>query len=303
LRRPRFRSRRNRDVEVTHHTWPEEVLEPGANRGRRAFDLPLPGAIACAHAQRRPVEQHVGGASDSGAHRCAPGEAHLVVRQWCLADNRREGGGNDRLNRDHACDPTIIAMTSRPLDRIILASASPRRAELLRAAGIDFDVRPADIDEAMRPGEAPGDYVSRLAEAKARAVHERDGNQTVLAADTAVVVDGQILGKPMDEADAKRMLRMIGGRTHEVLTAVSIFHPGEIVDTRMDATTVEFAELSDPDIEWYVSSGEPMDKAGAYAVQGLASRFVTRVEGSYSNVVGLPIALVYRMLTNELLTF
>ena len=194
-------------------------------------------------------------------------------------------------------------MTSRPLDRIILASASPRRAELLRAAGIDFDVRPADIDEAIRPGEAPGDYVSRLAEAKARAVHERDGNQTVLAADTAVVVDGRILGKPMDEADAKRMLRMIGGRTHEVLTAVSIFHPGEIVDTRMDTTTVEFAELSDADIEWYVSSGEPMDKAGAYAVQGLASRFVTRVEGSYSNVVGLPIALVYQMLTTKLLTF
>ena len=194
-------------------------------------------------------------------------------------------------------------MTSRPLDRIILASASPRRAELLRAAGIDFDVRPADIDEAIRPGEAPGDYVSRLAEAKARTVHERDGNQTVLAADTAVVVDGQILGKPMDEADAKRMLRMIGGRTHEVLTAVSLFHPGEIVDTRIDATTVEFAELSDAAIEWYVSSGEPMDKAGAYAVQGLASRFVTRVEGSYSNVVGLPIALVYQMLTNKLLTF
>jgi septum formation protein len=194
-------------------------------------------------------------------------------------------------------------MTSRPLDRIILASASPRRAELLRAAGIDFDVRPADIDEAIRPGEAAGDYVSRLAEAKARAVHERDGNQTVLAADTAVVVDGQILGKPMDEADAKRMLRMIGGRTHEVLTAVSIFYPGEIVDTRTDVTTVEFAELSDGDIEWYVSSGEPMDKAGAYAVQGLASRFVTRVEGSYSNVVGLPIALVYQMLTNKLLTF
>jgi len=194
-------------------------------------------------------------------------------------------------------------MTSRLLDRITLASASPRRAELLRAAGIDFDIRPADIDEAIRPGEAPGDYVSRLAEAKARAVHERDGNRTVLAADTAVVVDGQILGKPMDEADAGRMLRMLGGRTHEVLTAVSVFHPGQIVDTRVDTTKVEFAQLSESDIDWYVSSGEPMDKAGAYAVQGLASRFVTRVEGSYSNVVGLPIALVYQMLTTKLLTF
>jgi septum formation protein len=194
-------------------------------------------------------------------------------------------------------------MTSRRLDRIILASASPRRAELLRAAGIDFDVRPADIDEAILPGEAPLDYVTRVAETKARIVHERDGKQTVLAADTAVVVDGQILGKPIDESDAKRMLRLLGGRPHEVLTAVSVFHPGQIVDTRVDATTVEFAELAEAEIDWYVSSGEPMDKAGAYAVQGLASRFVTRIEGSYSNVVGLPIALVYQMLTTKLLTF
>ena len=194
-------------------------------------------------------------------------------------------------------------MTLRQIDRLILASASPRRAELLRAAGIDFDVRPADVDEAILPGEAPSDYVSRLAEAKARVVHERDNERTVLAADTAVVVEGEILGKPIDEADAKRMLRLIGGRTHEVLTAVSIFHPGQIVDTRVDVTTVEFALLSEADVSWYVSSGEPMDKAGAYAVQGLASRFVTRLEGSYSNVVGLPIALVYQMLTTKLLTF
>ena len=194
-------------------------------------------------------------------------------------------------------------MSVPQIDRIILASASPRRAELLRAAGIDFDIRPADIDEAILPGETPSEYVSRLAEAKARAVHERDGDRTVLAADTAVVVDGQILGKPFDEADARRMLRLLGGRTHEVLTAVSVFHPGQIVETRVDVTTVEFAELSEPDIAWYVSSGEPMDKAGAYAVQGLASRFVTRVEGSHSNVVGLPIALVYQMLTTKLLTF
>jgi septum formation protein len=195
-------------------------------------------------------------------------------------------------------------MTTPPrLDRIVLASASPRRAELLRAAGIDFDVQPVDIDEAILPGESPSEYVTRLAEAKARAVHTRDGRQTVLAADTAVVADGRILGKPIDESDAKRMLRLLGGRTHQVLTAVSIFHPGQIVDTRVETTLVEFAELSEEDIDWYVSSGEPMDKAGAYAVQGLASRFVTRLEGSYSNVVGLPVALVYQMLTTKLLTF
>ena len=190
-----------------------------------------------------------------------------------------------------------------PPGRIILASASPRRAELLRAAGIDFDVQPANVDETIVPGEAPNDYVSRLAEGKARLVYERDVRRTVLAADTVVVVDTHILGKPLDDADAARMLRMLSGRTHKVLTAVSVFHPGQIVDTRVDATTVEFAPLSDTDIDWYVSSGEPMDKAGAYAVQGLASRFVTRIEGSYSNVVGLPVALVYQMLTTRLLTF
>ena len=188
-------------------------------------------------------------------------------------------------------------------ERIVLASASPRRAELLRSAGIDFDVQPANVDETIAAGESPSEYVSRLAEAKARLVYERDVRRTVLAADTAVVVDAHILGKPLDDADASRMLRMLSGRSHEVLTAVSVFHPGQIVDTRVDATTVEFAPLADADIAWYVSSGEPMDKAGAYAVQGLASRFVTRIEGSYSNVVGLPVALVYQMLTTRLLTF
>jgi septum formation protein len=187
--------------------------------------------------------------------------------------------------------------------RIVLASASPRRAELLRAAGIDFDVQPADVDESIGGGELPIEYVSRLAEAKGRLVYEHDRARTVLAADTAVIVDAHILGKPADERDARRMLRLLSDRKHEVLTAVSIFHPGEIVDTRVEVTSVEFASLTDSDIDWYVSTGEPMDKAGAYAVQGLASRFVTRIEGSYSNVVGLPVALVYRMLTTKLLAF
>jgi len=187
--------------------------------------------------------------------------------------------------------------------RIVLASASPRRAELLRAAGIDFDVDPANVDESIGGGELPIEYVSRLAEAKGRVIYERDAARTVLAADTVVVVDGHILGKPPDGTDARRMLRLLSDRKHEVLTAVSIFHPGDIVDTRVEVTSVEFASLTDSDIDWYVSTGEPMDKAGAYAVQGLASRFVTRIEGSYSNVVGLPVALVYQMLTTRLLTF
>ena len=194
-------------------------------------------------------------------------------------------------------------MSPLPLGRIVLASASPRRAELLRAAGIDFEVAAANVDETLLPDETPREHVTRLAEAKARAVHARDGGRIVLGADTVVVVDTRILGKPVDEADAKRMLTLLSARTHEVLTAVSVFHPGEIVDTRVEATTVEFAPLSDADIEWYVGTGEPLDKAGTYAVQGLASRFIPRIEGSSSNVVGLPVALVYQMLTTKLLTF
>ena len=181
-------------------------------------------------------------------------------------------------------------------ERIVLASASPRRAELLRAAGIAFDVVPANVDESIIGGEIPGEYVTRLADAKARAVYSTVGDRTVLAADTAVVIDAHILGKPVDAADARRMLTLLSGRTHDVLTAVSVIRAHRSPVTRVDRTAVQFAPLTEDEIDWYVASGEPMDKAGAYAVQGLASRFVTRIDGSYSNVVGLPIALVCEML-------
>lgn len=179
--------------------------------------------------------------------------------------------------------------------RLLLASASPRRAELLRAAGFDFDIQPAHADESIHPGEVPEDYVCRVANAKARAVLPSAGERAVLAADTTVVVDHHILGKPDDNADAARMLRLLSGRRHEVITAVTIATAQKTL-TRVETTAVEFAMLSEDEIAWYVGSGEPADKAGAYAVQGLASRFVTRIEGSYSNVVGLPLALVYQML-------
>ena len=184
--------------------------------------------------------------------------------------------------------------------RLILASASPRRAELLRAAGIQFDVLPADIDESVLPGESAEHHVRRLAEAKACAVLPRAGGRPVLSADTVVVVAGEILGKPADEADARRMLLLLSGRLHEVMTGVCLRrHEGEEgrQTSEVAVTTVEFAPLNDAEIEWYVASGEPRDKAGAYAIQGLASRFVTRVDGSYSNVVGLPVAVVYHMCT------
>jgi septum formation protein len=150
------------------------------------------------------------------------------------------------------------------------------------------------VDETVLPGESPERYARRVAEAKAQAVLARSHGRPVLAADTVVIVDDQILGKPADVADARRMLEMLSGRVHEVLTAVTL---DEVTD--IETTAVEMAALSQEEIRWYVDSGEPRDKAGAYAIQGLASRFVTRVHGSYSNVVGLPMALVYRLLKNS----
>ncbi|HKX29575.1 MAG TPA: Maf family protein [Blastocatellia bacterium] len=176
---------------------------------------------------------------------------------------------------------------------MILASASPRRAELLRAAGIEFSIRAADIDETPLPGESPHDYVLRLSGAKARAV-ARSG-ELVLGADTIVVIDDRIAGKPVDADDARAMLRALSGIWHEVLTAVTLLRDDRVL-SEIASTRVKFAGLSEAEIEWYVSSGEPMDKAGAYGIQGYASRFVESVEGNYANVVGLPISTVYRML-------
>jgi len=179
----------------------------------------------------------------------------------------------------------------------VLGSASPRRAELLRAAGIEFDVRHAGVDETVHPGEVADAYVRRVAEAKARAVALHERERLVLAADTTVVIDGAMLGKPADDADAKRMLCLLSARTHEVLTAVAVCRAGMAGPlVEVERTEVEFAPLTEFEVDWYVATGEPRDKAGAYAIQGYASRFVTRVDGSYSNVVGLPIALVYQML-------
>jgi septum formation protein len=180
--------------------------------------------------------------------------------------------------------------------RLILASASPRRADLLREAGIDVEVQPAHINEDVAPDEQPEAYVRRIAEAKAHTISGRAPGRFVLAADTAVVVDGEILGKPSSPQDAARMLQMLSGRTHQVISGVSLIKDQmPAVETEVEVSSVEFAALSPGEISWYVASGESMDKAGGYGIQGLASRFVTRIDGSYSNVVGLPMAVVYRM--------
>jgi septum formation protein len=181
---------------------------------------------------------------------------------------------------------------------LILASRSPRRSELLAAAGISFEVLAADIDETPRAGETPEAYVERLAVEKARAVLAVRPDSTVLGADTTVVIDGLILGKPADEREATDMLRRLSGRVHEVLTGVALVSAGG-VRSAVERTRVWFDLMTDEDISWYVASGEPVDRAGAYAIQGLASRFIPRIEGSYSNVVGLPVALVSSILKQE----
>lgn len=182
--------------------------------------------------------------------------------------------------------------TARPL---VLASASPRRRELLAGIGLHPEVRPADIDESVGPGETAEGYVGRLAGEKAQAV-SRPG-ELVLAADTVVVLDGDLLGKPRDAADAASMLRRLAGRGHTVATGVAV-HDVDAgrLDVQVVATAVRFAPLTEAEVSWYVASGEPMDKAGSYAIQGLGALFVEAIEGSYSNVVGLPLATTYRML-------
>ena len=179
--------------------------------------------------------------------------------------------------------------------RLVLASASPRRAALLAGAGRAFDVVPANIDERRLGDETPRDYVLRLAAAKAAAVAGRYPGRIVIGADTTVVVAGTLLGKPRDADDAARMLRRLSGRAHEVLTGVAVRRDGRSV-AAVEATSVHFAPLDADRIAWYVGTGEPLDKAGAYGLQGAGGQFVTRVEGSRSNVVGLPLARLDRLL-------
>ena len=179
--------------------------------------------------------------------------------------------------------------------RVVLASESPRRAELLRAAGFEIDIVPPGVEERRLPGEEAEAYVRRLAAAKALAVSGSNGDKPIVGADTVVLAEGLLLEKPSTDIEAARMLRLLSGRTHEVLTGVAVRFRGRQRE-HVERTRVRMARLGDAEIAWYVASGEPRDKAGAYAVQGLASRFIDAIDGSYSNVVGLPVAAVYRLL-------
>jgi septum formation protein len=193
---------------------------------------------------------------------------------------------------------------------LVLASASPRRQELLRNAGIPFTVQAADIDETPLPAETPHGCAERLAREKALAISSSRPQDMVLGADTIVVVDDTILGKPRDADDAARMLRLLSNRVHRVITGVCVIGPTSAsrakpgsqnreLSTASETTLVTMTAISEDDIRDYVATGEPMDKAGAYAIQGMASRWIPRIEGDYSNVVGLPVALVYRMLHEQ----
>ena len=178
---------------------------------------------------------------------------------------------------------------------LILASASPRRAELLTAAGFHFVVDAADVDETEHAGEAPADYVLRVARDKARTVARRHAGRVVLAADTTVVAGGVILAKPADEADAIRMLGLLSNTVHDVWSGVVVLRNGREAAERV-VTRVHLREVTPEEIRWYVATGEPMGKAGAYGIQGRAARFIDWIEGSWSNVVGLPVATVDRLL-------
>jgi septum formation protein len=195
-------------------------------------------------------------------------------------------------------------------ERLLLASASPRRAEILKAVGWPFDKWPADIDETRRLREDPIKYVERLALEKASAVAAQQPSgaksRLVLGADTVVLVADHLLGKPVDEKDAGRMLKILSGRWHEVVTSIALVRTG--ADNRpsknrrvaYERTRVKFAPMTANEIEWYVATGEPMDKAGAYAIQGRGARFIERIEGDYLNIVGLPVRLLYKLCQNRL---
>ena len=185
---------------------------------------------------------------------------------------------------------------TRPL--VLLASASPRRSELLRQVGIAHEVRPVEVDESFRPGEAPVEYVLRLAEEKARELWMRlpaTGRLPVLAADTTVALEGEIFGKPANRDESIAMLARLSGRTHQVHTAVAVVHAGGAA-ARVCSSSVTMRELTRAEMEWYWSTGEPADKAGGYAVQGRAAIFISHLAGSYSGVMGLPLCETWELL-------
>jgi septum formation protein len=272
------------------------VLKPRDHGVTRAFDFAGPPAIARADQEQPTVQLDTRRSGDGWPYGDAPREGRPFFGRWLATDDFRQHPGCEALKGNHDPPDSIIRGHDHMDRSIVLASASPRRAELLTSAGFTFRVQPAEVDETPRAGELPADYVARVARDKAHTVAARSESSTlVLGADTTVVVSGQILGKPADRADAARMLQLLSGAVHEVLTGVVLVSHGreerEVVTSR-----VRLLPLTTAEIDWYLNSGEPMGKAGAYGIQGRAARFIDWLEGSWSNVVGLPVATVYQML-------
>jgi septum formation protein len=198
-------------------------------------------------------------------------------------------------SRDLTSSDVRSATPATDLPKLLLASSSPRRSQILQMVGWPFELGGIEVDESLHEGESAREYVARLAEAKARASAAVHQHRPVLAADTTVVVDEHILAKPTDVEDGKRMLRLLQGRWHQVLTGIALLTETTLeVDVEM--TEVRFAPMSEVEIHWYVATGEPMDKAGAYAIQGRGSRYVEGINGDYFNVMGLPVRLLYEMI-------
>jgi septum formation protein len=186
-------------------------------------------------------------------------------------------------------------MSNHLREKLILASSSPRRRELLEAVGWPYEAIVAGVDESVRPSEPPVAYVQRLARAKAEAVAAGLRSGLVLGADTTVVIDDEILGQPEDDVDAHRMLNLLNGKWHEVLTGVAAIRVGGETRVDYETTRVRFAEMTEREIDWYIATGEARGKAGAYGIQGAAGLFIEEIEGDYFNIVGLPIRLVYEL--------
>ena len=293
------------DFDGPHGFRAEKVPHTRQNGFGRAFDGLRPVRITSRDAEHTIAEIDGRGTRHRAADGNLPGERRPLLRRRLTTDDFGKNAGRKLLNRNQlsifpspgsrAPDPALRAIVSKPME-LILASASPRRAELLRSAGFSFQVLPAEIDETPRGGESASDYAMRMAREKAESVRARVDGLPILAADTVVVARDQILGKPQNDADAARMLNLLSGAVHLVQTGVVLLS-GSRESSELCTTRVHVRPLSRDEIAWYVASGEPAGKAGAYAIQGRAARFIEWIEGSWSNVVGLPIATVHRMLS------
>ena len=206
-----------------------------------------------------------------------------------------EDSRNNQMNARERPDLSATSTTttaSVELPKLLLASSSPRRSQILEMIGWPFEVGAVEVDESLRDTESPREYVARLAAAKAKAAGDVHSHRPIVAADTTVVVDEHILAKPADAEDARRMLRLLQGRWHQVLTGVALIS-GAATDVDVEMTEVRFAPMTNDEIDWYVETREPMDKAGAYAIQGKGARFIEGIKGDYFNVMGLPVRLLY----------